>query len=48
MSNGGALEGTVIGNPLVLAQFVENERPSCPFYRFTLEIELDGGPLWLR
>lgn len=33
---------------LSLAQFVENERQCCPFYRFVLEIEPGGGPLWLH
>lgn len=31
-----------------LAQFVEHERQCCPFYRFSLEAEPDGGPFWLR
>jgi hypothetical protein len=31
-----------------LAQFVENERLCCPFYNFVLEVEPNGGPLWLR
>lgn len=33
---------------MALAQFVENERLCCPFYHFGLEIEPNGGPLWLR
>jgi hypothetical protein len=33
---------------LSLARFVENERRCCPFFRFGLEVEPDGGPLWLR
>lgn len=31
-----------------LAQFVENERLCCPFYNFVIEVEHNGGPLWLR
>lgn len=31
-----------------LAEFITNERLCCPFYNFVLEIEPDGGPLWLR
>ena len=33
---------------MVLARFVENERRCCPFFRFVLEIEPNGGPLWLQ
>jgi hypothetical protein len=31
-----------------LANFVENERLCCPFFRFALEVEPGGGPLWLH
>ncbi len=31
-----------------MARFVENERLCCPFFNFGLEVEADGGPLWLR
>lgn len=31
-----------------VAQFVENERLCCPFYNFVIEVEPNGGPLWLR
>ena len=24
------------------------ERPCCPFFGFAMEVEPDGGPLWLR
>ncbi len=33
---------------MTLASFVENERLCCPFFRFVLEVEPDGGPLWLH
>jgi len=31
-----------------LAEYISNERLCCPFFRFALEIEPDGGPIWLR
>ena len=31
-----------------LAQFVELERLCCPFLNFVVEVEEDGGPVWLR
>lgn len=31
-----------------LANFVEHERQCCPFYRFTLKVEPNGGPFWLQ
>jgi hypothetical protein len=33
---------------MAMARFVENERLCCPFFNFGLEIEANGGPLWLR
>jgi hypothetical protein len=33
---------------LAMAQFVENERLCCPFFNFVLEVESQGGALWLR
>jgi len=30
------------------ATFIARERKCCPFYDFTLEVEREGGPLWLR
>ena len=36
------------GRFMSLAQFVEHERQCCPFYTLTLEVEPNGGPLWLR
>ncbi|MBE2220642.1 MAG: hypothetical protein IAF02_03830 [Anaerolineae bacterium] len=33
---------------MTLANFVEHERQCCPFYNFTLEVEANGGPLWLH
>lgn len=31
-----------------VAEFVTYERLCCPFFNFTLEVESEGGPLWLR
>ena len=36
------------GRFLALAKFIENERLCCPFFNFTLELEPNNGPLWLR
>ncbi len=33
---------------LAVAEFIALERRCCPFFRFVLELEPDGGPLWLR
>ena len=33
---------------LAAAQFIENERRCCPFFRFALEVEPDHGAIWLR
>lgn len=33
---------------LAIAEFIALERRCCPFFRFVLEVEPDGGPLWLR
>ncbi len=33
---------------LVVANFVALERRCCPFFRFEMDLEADGGPLWLR
>lgn len=30
------------------AEFVSLERLCCPFLGFTLEVEREGGPVWLR
>ena len=32
----------------VVTEFTGLERRCCPFFRFAIEIEPDGGPLWLR
>ncbi len=32
---------------LTTAAFVALERRCCPFFRFTLDVEPDGGPRWL-
>lgn len=29
------------------ARFMADERRCCPFFRFTLDVEPDGGPMWL-
>jgi hypothetical protein len=31
-----------------IAAFLNYERLCCPFFRFTLEIEPDQGPIWLQ
>jgi hypothetical protein len=31
-----------------LADWVSNERKCCPFFDFNIEIERDGGPMWLK
>ena len=33
---------------LAAAEFVTLERLCCPFFNFVLEVEKEGGPLWLR
>jgi len=33
---------------LTVAEFMTLERLCCPFFTFTLELEREGGPLWLR
>jgi hypothetical protein len=30
------------------AEYITLERMCCPFFRFELEVEQEGGPLWLR
>lgn len=30
------------------AELIANERLCCPFFGFALELEPDGGPLWLK
>ena len=30
------------------ARFIATERRCCPFFRFELVVESDGGPTWLR
>ncbi len=32
---------------LKVADYITTERLCCPFWRFTLEVEPDGGPFWL-
>jgi len=31
-----------------LAEYVSSERKCCPFFDFEIEVQRDGGPLWLR
>lgn len=33
---------------LKVAEFISLERLCCPFLRFTLEVEAEGGPVWIR
>ncbi len=33
---------------LTLAEYVSLERLCCPFFDFAIEVEHDGGPVWLR
>ncbi len=33
---------------LTLAEFISLERLCCPFFSFALELEADGGPIWLQ
>lgn len=33
---------------LCVAEFITLERLCCPFLNFTMEVEREGGPLWLR
>ena len=30
------------------AEFIVREKVCCPFFGFTVEVEPEGGPLWLR
>ncbi|MFW6201276.1 MAG: hypothetical protein ACOC8B_01745 [Gemmatimonadota bacterium] len=32
----------------MLADFIKGERECCPFFRFEVELEPEGGPIWLR
>jgi hypothetical protein len=36
------------GRFMSIARFIDNERLCCPFFNFTLELEPNNGPLWLR
>ena len=33
---------------LLVAEFITLERLCCPFFTFGLEVEKEGGPLWLK
>ncbi len=33
---------------LELATFVSNERLCCPFWNFTIGVEPENGPMWIR
>ena len=39
---------TAVGVIAEAAEFAALERLCCPFFRFVLELEADGGPAWLR
>src|ERR671933_142300 len=30
------------------AEYIANERLCCPFFGFTIEVEPEGGPIWLH
>jgi hypothetical protein len=36
------------GRFMEIAKFIENDRLCCPFFCFGLEVEPNGGALWLR
>jgi len=36
------------GKFLTVAKYIENERLCCPFFDFGLDVESNGGALWLR
>jgi hypothetical protein len=36
------------GKFLAVAKYIENERLCCPFFNFGLDLEPNGGALWLR
>jgi hypothetical protein len=31
-----------------VAEYITLERMCCPFFRFEMEVEQEGGPMWLR
>lgn len=40
-----ALESELV---IKIAEFINLERLCCPFFDFTVVVEPDGGPLWLK
>ena len=36
------------GSLVRVAEFIELERRCCPFFRFELEVQDEGGAAWLR
>ena len=36
------------GRFMAIAEFIENDRLCCPFFNFGVDVEPNGGPLWLR
>ena len=49
LSNGYAFQfPNESGMWMSLAHFVERERQCCPFFHIALEVEPNGGPIWLR
>ena len=49
LPDGYALQLPADDDTLLLAtRFITLERRCCPFFDFALEVEREGGPLWLR
>ena len=49
LPDGYALQLPADDDTLLLAtRFITLERHCCPFFDFALEVEREGGPLWLR
>lgn len=49
LPNGYALRHTPEASTIALvAEFIALERLCCPFLDFALEVEREGGPVWLR
>lgn len=47
--NGYTFRPPTDSNTIVnLAEFIRNERLCCPFFNFTVEVEGNGGPIWLH
>ena len=49
LSDGYAIRfSNELGKFLAVAKYIENERLCCPFFNFGLELEPNGGALWLK